>query len=295
MSIQDLVHVGTRTFGRLGLRAQKHSPHILVGVGVVGVVTAGVMAARATLKLEDVVTEHEVGMEDIEVHYQTNGGQENAKRKDITRLYGATGTELVKLYGPSITLGAVSIAAILGGHRILHQRNVALIGAYKALETTYTEYRKRVADAIGEEKEAVIHENLTKEKVKGKDGKTKTVTVQNPGGMSQYARFFDEYNLNYVKGQPDYNKTFLLAQQRYMNDLLVAKGHVFLNEVYDALGMERSPAGSQVGWVLNKGGDNYISFGLDEGNREMVRAFVNGDEASVLLDFNVDGVMWNLI
>jgi hypothetical protein len=86
---------------------------------------------------------------------------------------------------------------------------------------------------------------------------------------------------------------FIRSQQNYANDLLNARGHVFLNEVYDMLGIERTSAGAVVGWVRGNG-DNEIDFGvlndLHSGQR-----FINGDERSVLLDFNVDGVVYDLI
>jgi len=90
---------------------------------------------------------------------------------------------------------------------------------------------------------------------------------------------------------------FLKAQQNYFNNMLQARGHVFLNEVYDALGMERSSSGTVVGWVIRKDGqgDNFIDFGIFDGESERARAFVNGYERNIRLDFNVDGVIYDLI
>jgi hypothetical protein len=89
---------------------------------------------------------------------------------------------------------------------------------------------------------------------------------------------------------------FLKTQQAYLNDILRIRGHVFLNEVYDALGLERTQAGALVGWISNNvDGDCYIDFGLFDGERPRVRDFVNGNERSILLDFNVDGVIYDLL
>ena len=140
--------------------------------------------------------------------------------------------------------------------------------------------------------------------MKSKDGKTKTVTKKvekAPDHLySQYARFFDEANINWDKS-PEQNMYFLKMVQNQMNDKLKARGHVFLNEVYDALGFDRSEAGQLVGWVWNndntamEAGDGYIDFGIFDGNDCAKRAFVNGDERSILLDFNIDGMIYDLI
>jgi hypothetical protein len=123
----------------------------------------------------------------------------------------------------------------------------------------------------------------------------KTIEVTDPNGVSQYARFFDESCVQWSK-TPEYNLTFLNCQQNYANDLLHSRGHVFLNEVYDMLGIPRSQAGAVVGWVLGKDNDvGYIDFGIYDGNRMRARDFVNGYERSILLDFNVDGVIYDLI
>ena len=92
---------------------------------------------------------------------------------------------------------------------------------------------------------------------------------------------------------------FLKTQERWANDMLQIRGHVMLNEVYDMLGMERTKEGCVVGWVLNNGhnGDNYISFGLENLSEQSIREFVaqKQDEPYIWLDFNVDGVVYDLI
>lgn len=112
---------------------------------------------------------------------------------------------------------------------------------------------------------------------------------------SIYARYFDESCKGWTK-DPDYNKMFLCHQQNYCNDKLRAKGYLFLNEVYDQLGIPRTKAGAVVGWVYdeeNPIGDNKVDFCIHsfDANRD----FVNGYNNVVLLDFNVDGNILDLI
>jgi hypothetical protein len=81
-----------------------------------------------------------------------------------------------------------------------------------------------------------------------------------------------------------------------MNDLLISRGHMFLNEVYDALGLERTKAGSVVGWIISHDGDNYVDFGIfTDKDARQYRDFVNGRSNAILLDFNVDGVIYDKI
>lgn len=299
MNIQAVVAAGTRVFGRTGLQAQKYSPEVLVGVGIVGLVTAGVLAARATLKVEDTVEKlnSEIDYSHVLLKDPTVSYKEEDHKKGVALAYRNVTFDFVKLYGPAVSLGAVSIAAILGGQHILRQRNVAVMAAYKVLETSYSEYRKRVRDSIGEDEEGKIYRGQEVVKVTDEAGKTKKVLVQNVNGHSPYARFFDEVNspMNYKRNRPDLNQFFILSVQRHFDHMLRTRGYVFLNEVYEALGMERSTAGQVVGWLYEKGGDSFISFGIDDPKNEMAQMFLSGDEDAVLLDFNVDGMIHGLI
>ena len=126
---------------------------------------------------------------------------------------------------------------------------------------------------------------------------TDTVKTMDPTLYSDYARFFDAASPCW-QNDPEYNLMFLKAQQQYANDLLRAKGRLFLNDVYDMLGIEKTKAGQVVGWVYdreNPNGDNFVDFGIYDMSKERVRAFVNGYETNILLDFNVDGNIWDLM
>lgn len=309
MKINEIGTALSKMTGRTGLVLKAKSPEILLFVGIAGVVGAAVMACRATLKVKDVIANHNDTVEEInDCCRKVEDGiipaeeyTEDDRKKHLTTTYFHTAFAFVKLYGPAVTLGAASIACIIGGHGIMKKRNVALMAAYKALEEGFNAYRKRVVDELGEEKDYMFKHNLRAEEITetevGEDGKSKKVkktqmVSDDPNKLSKYARFFDESCREWSK-TPEYNLYFLKAQQNYFNDMLQSRGHVFLNEVYDNLGMERSQAGTIVGWVLGAG-DNYIDFGIFDGDRERSRAFVNGRERSILLDFNVDGVIYDL-
>lgn len=296
----------TRLAARSLLQTRKFSPEILTGAGIVGLVTAGVLASKASItKLEPVIDKFEDAKDDARLENRdSNAGEMLASqtkqyKKDLAKAYRGVAFDLVKVYGPSVTLAVASTGMILGAHGIMKKRNVALAAAYKAIEGSFTEYRKRVAEEFGEEKEKDIKLGLRAVDEKDDDGKKvkKVSQSKDPNSYSGYAVFFDQLNPNWDK-TPSYNLIFLRAQQQMANDRLLARGHLFLNEVYESLGMPHTTAGALVGWAIAKGdeaGDNFVDFGMYDFDSPQARAFVNGEEASILLDFNVDGVIYDKI
>ena len=297
-----------KTYKKVELKAIKHSPEILAGVGVVGVVGSLVLACKATIKLSDVLEESKEQLDKIkevaaDPAYEEKYSQDDAK-KDTTITYVQTAMKVTKLYAPSVILCASSLGCLLASNNILKKRNAALSAAYMTVDKSFKEYRKRVADRFGEEVEKEIRYNIKAEEITkvDEDGNEVTETVKvmdgtdDPNSYSDYARFFDESCAAW-QNDAEYNLTFLKAQQQYANDLLKARGRLFLNEVYRMLGIDETKAGQVVGWVYNPDnptGDNFVDFGIYNMQRERVRAFVNGYEPNILLDFNVDGVIWNL-
>jgi hypothetical protein len=286
----------SRTIARNVLLAQKNSPGILLGAGVVGMVGSTVLACRATLKMEEVLEKAQTDL-NVAKTLEHVEYSERDRSRDISLIYFQTSVKIVKLYGPAVLLGGISIAALTQSHNILTRRNAALTMAYGALEKGFNEYRARVIDKYGEEEDRNLRYGTREvEIVDPETKKKKIVTRVAEGEPSIYARFFDSYSSSWNK-EPEYNLFFLKAQQNYANDLLRSRGHVFLNEVYDMLGIPRSKAGVVVGWLLSRNGetDNYVNFGVFEGKTEVARDFVNGIEGAILLDFNVDGVIYDKI
>lgn len=288
---------------------QKHSPEILAGVGVIGTVTSAVMACKATLKLNDILddckeTRNKIKEVAENPKYENKYTPEDVK-KDITINYTQTAVKIAKLYAPAVILGSASLGCLLASNDILRKRNAALSAAYMTVDKSFKEYRGRVAERFGEEVEKEIRYNIKAQEIEtvvaNEDGSETVVMeeakVMDPNLYSDYAKFFDEANPNW-QNDPEYNLMFLKSQQQYANDLLKARGRLFLNEVYDMLGIDRTKAGQVVGWTYNPNnptGDNFVDFGIYDMSKERVRAFVNGYETNILLDFNVDGNVWDLM
>lgn len=304
MKTENIKNKIGRTFHRAGLKLKKHSPEILVTVGTVGVVASTVMACKATLQLNDILEEAREDLQTVKDYMETekfaeNHTEEEGKRA-VAQVYAQTGIKVVRLYAPAAIVGTASLAAIIGSHRIMRKRNVALAAAYKVVDTGFKEYRGRVVERFGEELDYELRHNIkakeVTETIVDENGEEKTVTkIENviDGEPSPYARFFDAGCVGWNDDAED-NLFVALSYQEYANKLLKSRGHVFLNEVYDLFGLPRTKAGQVVGWVYGNG-DSKIDFGIHDLKREKNRDFVNGYENVILLDFNVDGPIYDLI
>lgn len=305
MSLADLRTLATSKVARQILLGRKHSPKILFVAGTVGVIGTVVMACRATLKVADVLDNHEKKTKELlnTTKYDFDGDQ----AKDLNKLKVKTAIDIAKLYALPVGLGVASIGALTGSHFVLSKRNTAVMAAYATVDRAYKEYRSRVVGEYGTEvdrKFATGGETVLVEE-KLADGTTKTTTkTKKPEngkfGGSPYAVVFDERSKHFSK-EPGRNAEILMMKQHYANQALQARGHFFLNELYDMLDLPRTPEGAHVGWIYNSKdpnyeGDNYVDFNLfDVNDNDLVEGFIDGDYRWVTIDPNVDGVIWNLI
>lgn len=293
----------TKLAGPVGFKLQKYAPEILTVVGLASMTAGALMAVKATTKLESVIARAEARIADVkadieladnpEVHTSVPYDSPQAMKKALYGAYLRNVLEFTKLYGPAVSVfiaGGVSIAV---GHGILAKRNVALVAAYNAVEKSFAAYRARVIEDLGEDKDRDYRYGLT-DATETADGKKVTSTKHDPNHMSMYARIFDEGN-ELWQDAPGYNQYFLTSVQNQFNDLLISRGHVFLNEVYDRLGFQRTTAGQAVGWIMKEGNDNFIDFDIYDLSDKAKRNFINLDERNIFLDFNVDGVIFDKI
>ncbi len=309
-----------RVYGKASLSLKKHSPEILIAVGVVGTVASAVLACKATTKVSKILeeTKNEVdtvhktlAQEDqkalafsesdknLEATYEPEYTVEDSK-KDLTIIYAQTGMKFMKLYGPAIALETLSIVSIFAGHNIIRKRNVALAAAYTAVNQGFTNYRKRVIDRFGEDVDHELRYNIKAKKVEeevtdpetGKVKKIKkTVEVANPDTDEGYIYYYDRTCTGWEPNR-EYCLFNLRALQQYANDMLIARGHLFLNEVLDQLGLPRSQKGQAVGWIyrpddVNR--DSHVDFRIQETYRENEQGLL---EPVIMLDFNVDGCIF---
>lgn len=298
----------TSKLGRQTLIVQKHSPVIMFGVGIAGVVTTVVLASCATLKMHEILEEGEKNSAEIKAAEALDTDQYDEKdaSKDRATVRIKTAVKITKLYAPAFAVGVLSIAALTGSHIVLSRRNVALTSAYAAVDRGWREYRRRVVEELGPEKDLEFRYGTverevavdTDDGVAVKTEKFLDLAGNDAAGYSIYAKLFSRETSRNWDPHKGYNAMFISSQQQFANDKLRADGHVFLNDVYDMLGLERTPAGQIVGWVKNnpdKDVDDFIDFGVFEGDRFTSMNFVKGDEPNIWLDFNVQGSIWKMI
>lgn len=282
---------GLKQVGHRGIfLAKKFAPEILTGVGIVGVVTAAVLGAKATLKLEETIDSNSALVEVTRLN-QLDG---KSTERDVVMATTHGYVKIGQLYAPAVSIGLASIGCILGAHGIMRKRNAGLLALVGVLETSINNYRARVADELGEEREREIYNGVRRVEVKNEETGKKEVVTQVLPGSNPYARMFTPDTSTQFDANPDYNIVMLNAQQIYANQKLHAQGHVFLNEIYDALGFAHSREGALVGWKLGNG-DNYIDFGMGDIENIRTGAFIDGTEGHIYLDFNVDGIIWDKI
>lgn len=284
----------TRTAHRAVLKLSKHSPKILFGAGIAGMVGTVVVASHAALKAQPVMQSAHDRLENA------NGGDWSERDPEghkhaVVKVYQDTAVDLVKIYAPVVLVGVTSIVCLTRSHQILTNRNVAITAAYAGLDKAFREYRERVVTELGQEKDfEFAHKMTTKDIVAYDEAGNPVIKEQksvSKDASTLYGRWFNDSNRHWEKNN-GYNVTFIENQLKYANYLLKLKGHLFLNEVYDMLGYDRTPEGCVVGWLFygKDGSDGYIDFGIYQHPD-----FMAGYERNCFLDFNVDGVVYDQI
>ena len=291
--------------GRAGLQVKKHSPEILMGVGVVSFIGTIILACKATTRAEEVLDRHAREMDEAREAAEIATEEDNYDlKKETLVVYSHTAVDMAKLYGPAVAMGTMSMACFLKAYSIVNTRYLGAVAAYNAVSGVLDMYRARVKEELGEQMDRhfrygteVSEIETTIDNGDGKKPKTVKETVENTDraniGPSEYAKFFDRSCPEWDEN-PQYGLKWLRANETAANDILNTRGHIFLNEVYDMIGLPHTTAGAVVGWVKGQG-DGFVDFGLYKPDNESARRFINGEDNVVLLDFNVDGVIYDKI
>lgn len=286
----------TQFAGRTSLVLRKHAPDILFGVGITGMAGAVVLAVRAGRQHDSVAQANAQRIRETEEWISVNNTTLEEEKQEIGKAYLLTWGEWVKLYGPAVGAFALSAASLTKGHTMSKERIASATAAYALLNRGYKAYRERVIEQLGPEKDNEFRygkpEKAAYEAIDEVTGRSKKVKYPKYTETSEYAKFFDEYNINW-RNEPSMNMYFLKTVQAYLNDRLKIYGHVFLNEAYDELGMDRTKEGQFVGWVLDsETGDGVIDLGLYSPANQ---AFQEGLDPACIIDPNVDGPIWDLL
>lgn len=241
-------------FGSVRTGLSKHSPEILMGIGIAGMITTTVLAVKATPKALQLIEEEK-------------RKQETDKLKPV---------EVVKVawkpYIPTATTMIFSTACIISGNSVNAKRNAALATAYKLSEAAYTEYREKVVETIGENKEKAVKDKIAKDRVEQNPPSQSEVIITGKGETL----CLDVFSNRYFKSDIDKIK----RAQNELNHRLLTNDYISLNEYYSELGLSHDQMGYSLGWRVDKGLiDLYFSSQLDpEGTPCLAVAFNNPPE-----------------
>ena len=206
----------------------KHSPEILTGIGIAGMITTTVLAVKATPKAIRLIEE-----------------AKEEKGEDLTK--AETVKTCWKAYIPAAAICVASTACLIGASSVSIRRNAMLATAYKLSETAFSEYKEKVVETIGDEKEKIVREKVSEERIK-KNPITKNEIIMTDYGDTQ---FYETLSGRYFKSDIEQIKKVV----NYLNkDMLQDMfGTISLNEFYDELELERIDLGDELGWSVDKG------------------------------------------
>ena len=205
-----------------------HSPEILTGLGIAGMVTTTVLAVRATPKALRLI-------------------EEEKKAKNLDKLTPVDTVKATwKCYIPAAVTGTTSIICLIGASSVSLKRNAALATAYKLSETALTEYRAKVVETIGEKKEQTVRDKVSKEKIDKKPVSKSEVIITEKGNTLCFdpmsGRYFKSDIERIKRAENELNKKML-------HDMF---GYVSLNDLYDELDLDHTEVGDTLGWNVSK-------------------------------------------
>ena len=249
---------------------KKHSPEILTGIGIAGMVTTTVLAVKATPKALEKIKEKKVKVYDeldpSEVPAQ--GIPEDVKLKPM---------EVVKVtwkcYVPAVITGTASIACIIGANKVNYARNAALATAYNLSQTALAEYKEKVVETIGEKKEQTIREKIAQDKVDKVEQVPNNEIVMIGNGD---VLFLEPVSMRcFMSNEEEVRRIINNLNYRMISGY---EEYISLSEFYDEIGLARTSTSDDVGWNIGRDGQISISF---------VAAKNNEGKPCLMLDYMV--------
>lgn len=286
-------------------RISKHAPTILSVTASAGVIATGYLAWKAGTRFEDVEGRDWDRRKECLRNADTIPDEDVPKIERKNRILFILDT--VRTVAPAAIVGAATITMIYFSNSISKKRLAAMGAAYATLQTAFDGYKRTMVEALGKEsvdkilKPKLPNVGKSAEEILSSDNKSDAANVSDAvvnslKTLSPYARVIAEESSTCWDPNEDYTSQNLAAVQLWANRRLERKGHLFLNEVFDQLGLSRTREGSIVGWLKNGEGDNYVSFGdFDASIYRVPSDDYTRIDSNFIVDFNVDGVIWDRI
>ena len=300
MNFKNIGNSMTRLGKRLLFETKRKSPEICVAGAIIFGAGALVMTFAAARKMDKALEEPKTIIataKDMEISEKYT---EEDRQHDITLGTVRMVWEGVKLFTPATLMACMSCACVLISHRKLSRRNAELAAANGILAKQVASLTKSLEDKVGKEEayrlryEDKLEE--AEETMTDENGEEKTVKVKKPKAgyeADDLGRFFDEISPEWKK-DPQYNLMTLRNILFEFQERLKRDGVVFLNDIYERLGHEKTQAGYQYGWIYRKGTDptTTISFGPVIGDREAEHKLILENQRYIWLEFNCERIEW---
>ena len=250
----------------------KHSPEILTGIGIAGMITTTVLAVKATPKALELIGEAKYKKEEETVEHNCKVNKvSECMSSDLKPL------EVVKAawkpYVPAAITGSLSVACLVGASRVNFKRNAALATAYTLSEKVLKDYKDSVVETIGEKKEEKIKEKVAQKKVdKQPASKSEVVMVNSDGNVL----FLEPVSNRYFKSDVE-------SIRKIVNDLNYrlttgTEEYISLSEFYDEIGLSHTSISDEIGWNIYRDGQIAV---------DMPSAKTDKGEPCLVLDYNV--------
>ena len=291
------------------LATKAHAPEILIGAGIVSFGGTVVMACKATVKAHDILEVKEE-VEAKSDNALTEGRitlQEHADNQK--RINRNTRWQLIKAYAPTATMGVTAVILILGGYRVVNGRLAMTAAAYKTLEAGFDKYRDNVISEFGKDVDWRMLHGMTEEEQKERQKEIcdrKELKQDNPKKELSpskytrgYARIFDSYAERWRRyWTPQEALEYVRNKENELNDKLQIQRFLFLNDVYEAFGLEKTPEGQLVGWIIRRDHPSKVDLGVRNMPEDELRRILGtreNDDIRIWLTPNPDGIIYSLI
>ena len=233
-------------FTDLGKAARKHSPEILTGIGIAGMISTTVLAVRATPKALMLIEEKK---REKKFAVIKDGGDPELTKIEVVKTAW-------KPYIPATVTGAASVACLMGASSVNARRNAALAAAYALSETTLADYKEKIVSTIGEKKAQEVKDAIAKDKVENDPVSHKEIVITGKGETLCY----DALSGRYFKSDIEYIRRAV----NNLNERLLFDTHISLNEYYEEIGLEEIfPMGENLGWTVDPDSANKGLIELD--------------------------------
>lgn len=282
-----------RFASKVSLRAKKNAPELFMVAGAIAVVASVVEACFATKKAEEIMKEHNENVELL----QGDAGED----ADLRPVYIHTCLKMAKTYALTVGTCVLGIGCFVGAHKEMRKRLTVASTSLLATVTAFDEYRKRVVEDGGREKDIQYRYGLTDispaedtdissgDAVNSLSDTTYSAITSRETIEEDYrTKYFNaDTSKVYISNNFDMNKYTIIGVQRTLQTELEAKGFIFLNDAYEQLGLDKTKEGYRLGWIYRE--DKVIDF------KPVVMVSDDEMNPTFVLEFNIDGPIISLL